>query len=842
MNLLESFLKIIFEFFYNNIHFSGAHSYGLSIILLSISVNAILSPFYYLASKLEKTEKLLQSKLKPKIELINKMDNARLRHKQLSVLYSSYGYSPVYSLRSLSSLLIQIPFFIAAYQMLSNYKALDKVKFLFINNLGAPDVLLLGISILPILMTLINIASAVLITQAGSKERKQSYFIAVFFLVLLYMSPAGLVLYWTCNNLINFIRYFVSYVKNNGLSSLLKSLVLIFKNIVDSGYAQAFCFFTALYFAINILSSQWYAQNEYVITILSLPLYFAVILQTYDFIRLNSSFNFAINCQAIRISFKTHKKNLFKCLCPIFLLSIISLFVYKYEQPHYLSACLIFLAIYNLKNIKVCKLKEYMSFAGLTIAAMLLPALIYLKANFLYFYDYKDIVQYIFILMSFAIILPVISVIFNHRLSLENNKLFSISFILAAMFMPLVNDLILYYSSGIAIGFIIVFLMVIFVMKTILRYKKILLIFLLSASLFTLLTIVNEKRIIKPTIIVPQELLDMKMKGNNSIYLFMHDAFPRKDLALKAGLKYDALEKAFNDFGFTIYDVYSIQDATLRSMASLFNMTNMGGSIYGEHGKLLKNYMNGDNIVNFLLRKNGWKMATVGNEPLPFADITLTAKSNSLEEEYSINNVFKGIMQGRLDTSMLTIKKNKSSSATEIIAQFANKQSAKNNIFAWAMGPPGHTSPRAISDLELDFKVWKDKYNNSIEIIKKELELTAKNSNDIIIFMSDHGPWALGDHSKRYPSIDEKNIDSLYFRDHFGAFMAIRWPDKARAAKYDKEFYITQDLFPIVLSYLYDSPIPLKYRIKDTAVRIKSHKFDKGVFYPYFYKNEEVKK
>jgi arylsulfatase A-like enzyme len=123
--------------------------------------------------------------------------------------------------------------------------------------------------------------------------------------------------------------------------------------------------------------------------------------------------------------------------------------------------------------------------------------------------------------------------------------------------------------------------------------------------------------------------------------------------------------------------------------------------------------------------------------------------------------------------------------------------------------------------------------------IEKVLELTISNNPDaIVILMSDHGPWVLDDTSRFHYYLNNDAIEPIHFRDSYGAFMAIRWPDKERAAKYDKEFNITQDLFPIVLSYLYDSTEPLKYKIKDTEVRIKDHKFDKGVFYKDFYKKE----
>ncbi|MDR2617176.1 MAG: YidC/Oxa1 family membrane protein insertase [Endomicrobium sp.] len=199
-------VEFIFERFFIFLA-SITNSYGLAILLISIVISILLMPFYYITGILDNRENLIHLKLQPYISKINKIKNSQVRHKHLSELYKSYDYSPIKSLRSLSSIVVQIPVFILAYKVLSKLLASNPyhvadMSFLFIKSLGSQDGLLYGVNLLPILMTLVNIASVMLMTSF-SKERKQNYIIAVFFLILLYTSPAGLVLYWTSNKLLN---------------------------------------------------------------------------------------------------------------------------------------------------------------------------------------------------------------------------------------------------------------------------------------------------------------------------------------------------------------------------------------------------------------------------------------------------------------------------------------------------------------------------------------------------------------------------------------------------------------------------------------------------------------
>ena len=57
--------------------------------------------------------------------------------------------------------------------------------------------------------------------QLPDREKIQSDGIALIFLVLLYKAPAGLVLYWTVNNLISVIKSFVySATRSRAFSEL----------------------------------------------------------------------------------------------------------------------------------------------------------------------------------------------------------------------------------------------------------------------------------------------------------------------------------------------------------------------------------------------------------------------------------------------------------------------------------------------------------------------------------------------------------------------------------------------------------------------------------------------
>ena len=147
----------------------------------------------------------------PKVGRIRKAFRGDERFMMLSAYYREQGYKPVYALRSAFSILIQIPFFLAAYAFLSNLPALRGCPFWVLEDLGSPDGLLragsVRVNVLPVVMTVANCVAGYLYTKGHPlREKVQVYGMAGLFLLVLYGSPSGLLVYWTMNNILSLVK------------------------------------------------------------------------------------------------------------------------------------------------------------------------------------------------------------------------------------------------------------------------------------------------------------------------------------------------------------------------------------------------------------------------------------------------------------------------------------------------------------------------------------------------------------------------------------------------------------------------------------------------------------
>ena len=216
--LLIGPLELFFEVLYS-IAYRIIGNPGLSIIFLSLAMNFLVLPLYMRADAMQNEQNEIEKKLQPWVKHIKKTFKGDECFMLLQTYYRQNNYKPTQILRGSVSLFLEIPFFIAAYRFLSDLELLNGVSFGPISNLGAEDGILviagITINILPILMTLINIISSkIYCKDAPLKAKIQLYGIALIFLAFLYKSPAGLVFYWTLNNLFSLIKNIFYRLKN----------------------------------------------------------------------------------------------------------------------------------------------------------------------------------------------------------------------------------------------------------------------------------------------------------------------------------------------------------------------------------------------------------------------------------------------------------------------------------------------------------------------------------------------------------------------------------------------------------------------------------------------------
>lgn len=191
--------------------YSHTANWGWAIVVMSLAVNTVILPIYIKAEKWQEDERALRKSFEAKEQMIKRTFKGQERFAMITTLHRQAGYSPLLALRSSIGFFLQIPFFFAAYHFLSHFEPLEGISFLGLHNLSEPDAAIsfgaVTLNVMPLIMTAINLASALIYTHNLTRRDKwQLYGMAAVFLVLLYDAASGLVLYWTCNNIYSFAK------------------------------------------------------------------------------------------------------------------------------------------------------------------------------------------------------------------------------------------------------------------------------------------------------------------------------------------------------------------------------------------------------------------------------------------------------------------------------------------------------------------------------------------------------------------------------------------------------------------------------------------------------------
>lgn len=264
---IESLIEFVFCFTLSKFDDFGV---ALAIFAVSLTVNFLALPIYNVADKIQLNERNMQQKMSHWVKHIKSAFKGDEQFMILSTYYRQNNYHPIYAFRQSLSVLIQIPFFIAAYHFLSETRLLDGKSILFLKDLSKPDALLrfpwrailgggtgFAINVLPIVMTAINVASLMIYTKgAPFREKIQAFALALVFLVLLYDSPSGLVFYWILNQVFSLCKNIVLKTKHPrrilygflcAVLLVVSAYLILFKDNKFSSTKCAFYFFAAIF-------------------------------------------------------------------------------------------------------------------------------------------------------------------------------------------------------------------------------------------------------------------------------------------------------------------------------------------------------------------------------------------------------------------------------------------------------------------------------------------------------------------------------------------------------------------------------------------------------------------
>ena len=190
--MLKIIVKPLFIFLYWIYEHTG--SWVFSILVLTLIIRVFMFPLGYKST----VSMLKLQEVAPRLEKIKqkyKDDPVKLQEEMMKV-YSEVGFNPF---SGCLPLLLQIPIFFALYKVLIITVDLKVSSFLWIPSLADKD----PFYILPIVMGLTMLLQQKLTPSPDPKQALMGYLMAVVFTLLFINFPAGLVLYWTLNNLFN---------------------------------------------------------------------------------------------------------------------------------------------------------------------------------------------------------------------------------------------------------------------------------------------------------------------------------------------------------------------------------------------------------------------------------------------------------------------------------------------------------------------------------------------------------------------------------------------------------------------------------------------------------------
>lgn len=184
-------------------------NFGVAIILLTILVRLIFWPLTHKSTVGMKKMQELQPKMKALQAKFK--DNPQRLQQETWALYREEKVNP---LSSCLPMLVQIPVFIALFNVLRSAVELRYAPFLWIGDLSEPEGLFAaylpfgGLNLLPILMALTTALQSAFTPSSGDKNQQKMMMVImpVMMLVMFYSFPSALSLYWFLSNVFSIVQ------------------------------------------------------------------------------------------------------------------------------------------------------------------------------------------------------------------------------------------------------------------------------------------------------------------------------------------------------------------------------------------------------------------------------------------------------------------------------------------------------------------------------------------------------------------------------------------------------------------------------------------------------------
>ncbi|MBI4889854.1 MAG: membrane protein insertase YidC [Acidobacteria bacterium] len=186
------------------------HNWGWAIVLATVVINLLMLPLRF--SQLKSSQKM--AVIQPELQAIQakykgmsmKDPRKQKQNEEMMALYQKHGINPM---GGCVPLLLQMPFFIAFFKVLSVAIELRGAQWLWVTDLSQPETL--PIRLLPVGMLVSQVLMQKMTPAASpdpAQQRLMMIMMPVMLTVMFYGASSGLVLYWLTGNVVGIAQQF----------------------------------------------------------------------------------------------------------------------------------------------------------------------------------------------------------------------------------------------------------------------------------------------------------------------------------------------------------------------------------------------------------------------------------------------------------------------------------------------------------------------------------------------------------------------------------------------------------------------------------------------------------